>query len=419
LTEQKYKQVTSALPGITVFAPIFAEEEAKPVTFHCPNCGGRLNYDLKSSGIACEYCGYLSPVAPTLVGTRASDFEFTVETLKAAETGWGEVRNLLHCDDCGAELSYPKGAVAASCPYCGSNKVNVTLSERQELRPQSLVPFAIQPDGLQSIAADWFTQGWLHPGQLSKSAILRKFVPFYLPYWTFSTDIEAQWRAEVAHTVTESYWDAASKSHKTRTRTVWRWENGTVSEQIQNLLVCGVNPQRLNWNLLKEIEPYNIGQLVKFQPELLAGMNAQAYDLPLVEAWDKGKNEIREIAKTKAVGSNTVRNLSIEMTYGEEKWRYVFLPVYIAVYRFSEKNYQVMVNGQSGKVSGQKPVDWNKVWLAIAASLLPGFALLALGLLTMAVGIGFPMFFGGVVLLIVGIVLAFHFYNEASRWEKK
>lgn len=419
MTEQRFKQVTSAVPGITVFAPVSAEPEAVPVTFTCPKCGGRLGYDLKSSGIACEYCGYQAPVSTTQVGTRAGKFEFTLETLQAAEAGWGEMRNQLHCDNCGAELSYPKGAVAAACPYCASNKVNVTLSERKELRPQVLVPFAIKPDGLQAIISEWFSQGWLHPGKLAQSAALRKFVPFYLPYWTFSADFEADWKAQVAHVVTETYWDPGSKSHRTRTRTEWRWESGSIDDQVQNLLVCGVNPSRLNWNLLKEIEPYDLRGLVKFQPELLAGMNAQAYDLPLVEAWDKGKGEIRDLAVEQAISGKTVRNLSIDLIYDNEKWRYIFLPVFIAVYRFNEKTYQVMVNGQSGKVSGQKPIDWTKAWLVILACLLPGFLTMAIGLITSVIGVGFPVLFVGIVLLIIGMVSAFFIYKEADRWENK
>lgn len=395
------------------------EAEAKPVTFTCPRCGGRLNYDIQKAGIACEFCGYVAVVTPTQVGTQASKFEFTLETLQTAEIGWGEMRNQLHCDNCGAELSYPRGAVAAACPYCDSNKVNVTLSERKELRPQVLAPFTIQPDRLQKIAIDWFGQGWLHPGKLAQAAVLRKFVPFYLPYWTFSADIEADWRAEVAHQVTESYWDPNTKSHKTRTRTEWRWESGRVANRIQNLLVCGVNPKRLNWTLLNEIEPFDLSKLVKFQPELLVGMNAQAYDLPLLEAWDKGKSVIREQTKEEAIGGKTVRNLSIDMVYEGEKWRYVFLPVFIAVYRFNEKTYQVMINGQSGKVGGQKPVDWTKAWLMILAALMPGFLLALIGLLTLPSGPGAVTLTGAMVLLVIGIVIAFLIYKEADRWENK
>ncbi|MFO7625447.1 MAG: hypothetical protein R6V73_13965, partial [Anaerolineales bacterium] len=104
--------------------------------------------------------------------------------------------------------------------------------------------------------------------------------------------------------------------------------------------------------------------------------------------------------------------------FSNEVWRYILLPVYLAAYRFEDKVYQVMVNGQTGVVAGQKPVAWWKIWLAIAALLSPG---LLLGLFSLpfllAGGIGiFPLILAFIFFLIGGGV-SVAIYKQAAASE--
>ena len=418
----EYQQVASKLPGITVFAPKpKLEEERKAQNYTCPQCGGYLAYNLVTSGLACQHCGYQANIRSRAIGPVAEKNEFTEDTMKQADQGWGKLRNLIHCQQCGAELTYPQGAVAASCPYCGSNSVNITVSESDLFQPQALIPFSIKPDQLKQFTQSWIKEGWMHPARLSESARMDKFIPFYLPYWAFSTDISLDWAAEVAHTVTERYYDASSESWKTRTTIEWRWENGTVQKTFSNFLVHGVNAKRLNPIILQELYPFDMSKLVAFNSDYLVGINANAYDVDLNTAWGEAKTKIRDQAQELATedASNTqVRNLSIDMSYANEHWRYLFLPVYIAVYQFKDKKYQVMVNGQTGKVFGQKPIDWKRVTLAIILALLPGLAAMLIGVpFVLLAGSGFAIMSVGLILLIIGGIISFTIYNNATKLE--
>jgi hypothetical protein len=63
------------------------------------------------------------------------------------------------------------------------------------------------------------------------------------------------------------------------------------------------------------------------------------------------------------------------LDFSDEQWRYILTPLYTSVYLFGDHPYQILINGQSGKIAGQRPVSWQKVWLVIAAMLLPGIIL--------------------------------------------
>lgn len=411
-----FMEVASSVEGIHVFAPRpVAPKEETPTTYNCPNCGAATRYDVSAGGVACEYCGYTAPVKSAQVGQRAEKFEFTLETFRQAEKGWGVSRKELHCDNCGAALSIEEGVLSTTCPFCSSNKVNITTTPADQLRPRYLIPFKIKPEAIPAKAQEWLGKGWFHPSELSKSSNLDKFYGIYLPFWTFSAEITSNWKAEVGHERQERYYDAGDKSWKTRTVIDWRWENGQVTNNINDLLVTGST--HISRLILERVYPYNMNDLVNYSPDFLAGWQAQAYDVTLPVSWEQAKEIMRERCKKAChddIHSSHVRNFSMTADFADETWRYLLLPVYLAAYKFEEKVYQVMVNGQTGVVAGQKPVAWWKIWLAIAALLLPGLISGAIGLpLLLAGGIGvFPMILG-FILLVAGGILSFKLYRQA------
>ena len=417
-----YQEVDSALEGVTIFAPqpIPSGVDAAK-TFTCPKCGASLAYDVSASGIACQHCGYQEKVQTQQVGQRAEEFEFTLETLGKTEQGWGELRAEVHCENCGAELSYPQGAMATSCPYCASNKVNVQIAEDDKLRPRFLVPFKLHANQIPTLVTNWLGRGWFHPPELSANTIIRRFKGYYLPYWTFDANIHANWRAEVGQQVTQRVYNASEKRWETRTHIIWRWREGQVTVPIDDLLVIGVSNQHLSHRILKNLEPFNLGSLVAYQPDYLAGLQAQAYDITLPEAWETGKQSMRQAAKKACesqVNSSYVRNFSMSADFADESWRYILLPVYLAAYKYEGKVFQVMVNAQTGSVAGQKPVAWWKVWLAIAACLLPGLLTGLMGLpLLLLGGAGVILIILGAILLIPGIIGSVIIYRKAQESE--
>jgi hypothetical protein len=107
----------------------------------------------------------------------------------------------------------------------------------------------------------------------------------------------------------------------------------------------------------------------------------------------------------------------MNLDFSQESWRYVLLPIYVAAYQYQGVTYQVMVNGQTGNVAGQRPVDWTKVWLVIAAVLSPGVLLSLLGLVTSFLGIGVAIGVFGFFLLLVGVVVAVVILRKAMSMD--
>jgi len=398
----------SAVAGIDVYMPkpVETDPQAEVVDFKCPQCGATTAYSVAGGGLTCTHCGYYEAPQLPVVGRGAAEFEFTVDTMKRAAQGWGEERKEMSCENCGATTSVPVETLAHTCLFCGSNRVIQRPARQDQLRPLYLIPFCLEDKRCQEIAREWLGSSWMTPGQLQRMARLSGLTAIYLPFWTFDATTHASWRAEVGHTQSERYFQ--NGEWKTRTRTVWRWESGQVDLRIDDLQVNGT--ARVSSLLLDRIKPYELGEMCAYEPKYLAGFQAQAYDVPLEEAWEEGRTKMREMTRQACVeqaSSSQIRNFSTSLDFADESWRYVLLPVYLTSYPFEGKTYQVLVNGQTGTIAGQRPVDWTKVWLVIGAVLAPGILLGLVGILTILFG-GVGVVFGvlGFILLVVGVIIS-------------
>ncbi len=387
------------------------------LTFTCPQCGASTAYDPSAASVACAHCGYVHKIEAQVVGAQAKASEFTLDTLQQQQRGWGQERRELHCDSCGADLSLAPTDLSVTCPFCGSNEVITRPAIQEMLRPEFLIPFKQDREGCRELARAWLGKGWMHPSGLVNAAASTQFQGIYLPFWTFSTQIQSNWDAEVGHERTEQYYDSGSKTWHSRIVIDWRWESGQVGLPIRNLLMKGT--QNVSKILIEKIYPFNLKELAEYQPEFLAGWQAKAYDIPLQTAWDDAKANMREQAKRaceKDINSAHVRNFSMKADFEEETWRLVLLPIYLAAYRFQNKAYQIMINGQSGKVAGQKPVAWRKVWLATALLLAPSLILAAAGMIVNSTGGdgSIPVTLG-VFLFLIGLIASAIIVNQAMK----
>jgi len=131
--------------------------------------------------------------------------------------------------------------------------------------------------------------------------------------------------------------------------------------------------------------------VVEFKPEYLAGWPALTYDTPLAKATLLARERVvqnlrRQLHNRVAPGRQKRGLQTGGVNWSDMTFKYVLLPLWIGTYHYQGKPYQVFVNGQTGKVSGEKPRDMLKTILIITSvilSLLVVLAFLALAGLQM------------------------------------
>jgi hypothetical protein len=85
----------------------------------------------------------------------------------------------------------------------------------------------------------------------------------------------------------------------------------------------------------------------------------------------------RELAACKAEAGGRSRNVRINMEIGSMHGEPYLLPVWIVAYRYRSEVHRVLINGQTGKISGSAPVSILKIVSAVVLLALAATVVLA------------------------------------------
>lgn len=334
-------------------------EQAASEAYMCPNCGGRMSFNIEKNGLLCESCGYIQATeAKPAADSAEQPIDYVLPTTRSQR--WAEAQHRLSCAQCGALILLPPGQNTTACPYCGSNQLIESAETVELVDPQVIGVMKIEAKQAGSLAQKWLGQGVFVPDDLMRLARHLQLRPAYYPFWTFDGTLEVDWRCEVnAGTSRNPYWVP---------------RNGTEFQNFDDILVPGL--RNMTPEMVAAIEPFKLKDVVEFKPEFLVGWQALSYDLPMADASLQAREKVitglRRALNSRIEPGKQKRNINS----GAGKWsgltfKYVLLPLWVGAYEYKGKLHRVIVNGQTGKVGGTKPSDRIKVVvIAISALLL-------------------------------------------------
>jgi hypothetical protein len=226
--------------------------------------------------------------------------------------------------------------------------------------PQVIGPFKVDPEKAAKVIKTWLSKGLLAPDDLALRHAGMQLHPAYYPFWLFSGTLEVPWFCDI--------------SVGTGKTTQWEAHSGSQFENFDDILIPGLRKMPLQE--MKDISPINLKDLVDFSPDYLAGWVALTYDHPLADASLRAREQV--VAKVKQAMSATVNASHNKRNFrvGAGNWsgltyKLALLPIYVGNYPFQGKRFRLMVNGQTGKVAGEKPTDRLKViMVSLLGSLL-------------------------------------------------
>jgi hypothetical protein len=116
------------------------------------------------------------------------------------------------------------------------------------------------------------------------------------------------------------------------------------------------------------IKPFHLAALKRYEPHYLAGWLNEEYSIERDEGLGVCQQEFyrREQQNVAALlPGDTHRGLQVNTRFSDINSDLILLPLYLLSYRYRDKLYRFMVNGQTGKVAGDKPLSWRKIALAV------------------------------------------------------
>ncbi len=354
--------------------------------FSCPACGGEAQWNPAKQALVCPFCGTTSPaqVQLTATGTQAiveHDLVAALRGIPDSQRGWQAKKITVRCQSCQAISVFDEGRVGQRCDFCGSTALVPYEEIKEAFRPESLLPMKLSQNQVRDSIRGWYGSRWFAPNALKRAALTDTVKGLYIPYWTFDAQVHADWTAESGYYyyVTETYQDANGQTQTRQVQHV-RWEpsSGSVDHFFDDELVPasrGVQP-----DLLRGVEPFPTKQLVPYNAGYLSGWVVERYQLDLVSAARAAREEMdaeMERMCDARVPGDTHRNLQVETDYSGQTFKHILVPIWLLTYNFGPRNFQVVINAYTGRITGRYPKSWIKITLALL-SLLATIALILL-----------------------------------------
>lgn len=327
--------------------------------YQCPNCGGGLRFDIPSQQLACDFCQ--TKLAPT----HFDDLEGAQEVSEFEVTKF-------HCNQCGAEIVSPDNTAATFCSFCGSS----TLLESRlsnERKPDAIIPFKKTKEDCIKAYQGFISKAIFAPKELKDSKCIDSFRGIYMPYWVY----------DFAHEGPFSI--TGTTSHREGDYDVTKYYdlNGYIDASYRGLTHDAEGD--FADDISEALAPYDAHEMKVFNGSYLSGFYADIADVKC----DTYKRDAESTAFN--ISFDAIRNekhfskYTIKKNIGpnsgkipafKTKSHYAMFPVWFMSYRKNDRVAYVTINGQTGKISADVPIDEKKYALGSLILALPIFVLL-------------------------------------------
>ncbi|MBQ4057643.1 MAG: hypothetical protein IJD40_01780 [Lachnospiraceae bacterium] len=327
--------------------------------YECSNCSSGLKFNIALQQLVCEHCN-----------SQYDPYEF--DGLHAAEEDNSFEVTMFTCSQCGGELYTTDTTVAGFCSFCGSTTV---LNSRidKELRPDYIIPFQKTKVDCKKEYMKLMRLAIFAPKELKDEKCIDGFRGIYMPYWLY--DVKHQQNLSLPGKTEKRRGDYIYTSH-------YRLY-GNLDAHYDGISYDGSSS--FADNISGKLAPFDVKAMKRFTPTFLSGFYADTADVD-ADIYSDNAIEIADRHSTQFVQKqSTFRKYNVEETdirsdlYGVmEKTSRAMFPVWFMSYRNNDRVAYATVNGQTGKVVADLPVDIKKYMLGTLILAIPIFILLNL-----------------------------------------
>jgi hypothetical protein len=337
--------------------------------YRCPGCAADLEFAPQDNCLVCPYCGRSESIAPPDRAVEERSYEdylrLHADRMRTLVEGALEVS----CESCGAVVTFAPPQVAGDCDFCGARIVAQPKLADPILAPEGVLAFRVAGAEATESVRRWINSLWFAPNALKRLAAHEEISGVYLPFWTYdaytASEYEGQrgdyYYEEEVYTARDAQGNDVRQTRQVR-QTRWRAARGEVSRWFDDITIPAT--KALPAARLSALEPWEMAALVAYEPAYLKGFKAQRYQLNLIEGFEAAKQiataQIEQDVR-RDIGGDLQRITRLNTRYSAVTFKHVLLPVYVGAYRFRDRVYQVVVNGQTAEVQGDRPYSFWKI----------------------------------------------------------
>ena len=343
--------------------------------YQCPACTGPLHFSGESGKLECDYCGSSYTVAQIEEMYRekeakAAAAQNSSEWNKASLTeDWGSDASGMKtysCPSCGAELICDATTAATSCPYCGNPTV-IPGQFTGGLKPDLVIPFKLNKDQAVKALENHYKGKIFLPKAFKEHNHIEEIKGVYVPFWLCDCEMggSAMYKGANVRSWREGDYDITETTYFNVMR------EGKLEFEMIPVDASTKMPDAH----MDAVEPFDYRELKPFSTAYLPGFLADKYDVSQQASMERIEGRARN--STKSEMRNTVRGYSTVTTemenfdFENKGVKYALMPVWMLSTKWKGQNFLFAMNGQTGKLIGDLPVDKGKFWGLFAAIAAP------------------------------------------------
>ena len=307
------------------------------MAFRCENCNGSVTFDVASQQMKCAHCGSSFPPESFRVrdeGTADGGTDLTV----------------FRCGGCGAELESTEDSMVGFCPYCGGQSVLNTGRAGGE-RPERILPFQISRESCAALYSRFAKKVRYLPREMTDPEQLKSFTGIYMPYYEYDVAFGAS-EIQGTKTVEDHFRYEVVNTYRIDARLEGTYRGVPFDAS-----------RYLDDEIAARTLPFDTAAERDFHPAYLAGFYADAAtvdgDLYGKDAADQAvKDVVEEVAQSALAESGIAVDKSAARVEAETTGRHrVLYPLWFLTWRKDDRVAYAVINGQSGKVVSDLPLD--------------------------------------------------------------
>ena len=326
--------------------------------FACPNCGGNLKFDIQTQQLGCEHCQ-----------TQMDPYAFEGKEKDAIEQTEYDV-TIFTCPQCGGEILSTDTSAAEFCSFCGASTILYSRLSKEK-RPNYIIPFQKTKEDCKSAYSSMMKQAIFAPDELKNPKHIDSFRGIYMPYWAF-------------HMAQEGAFSLSGSKSKRRGDYIYTDHyalKGELEAYYKGLSYDASSS--FDDNISAQIAPFDVKGMKSFTPAFLSGFYADTADVKA----EKYTADAERIAFNNSIGAiyrefsgvnvDPLASPTSLLTEVKEIDSAMF-PVWFMSYRNGDRVAYATVNGQTGKVVTDLPIDVKKYTIGSLLLAIPIFILLNL-----------------------------------------
>lgn len=306
----------------------------------CKSCGSDVRFDPETQRLQCDACGANDPIS-------------SAEALAAESQEYADIKEYT-CPQCGGTIYTTDSTAATFCSFCGSSVV-LECRHAEFEKPDGIIPFRVTQDEAKAAYLAKIRKALFAPSYLKDDKKVEKTRGIYMPYQAACYHAEGYAAIQSLHHRTSGNYDITETMRDTMNVDVTMDVSHDALREFSNVISEGISP-------------FDFDDTKEYSPEYLSGFYADKADVgkEIVQGdvAEEAKVLCEDAVVKKAIKGNQLKKVEQMPNVTCHSVNTILCPVWFISNKQSNGSVSyAAVNGQTGEVAAEIPIDKGKFFL--------------------------------------------------------